>query len=352
MKIIKQVLAVFFVIGIIGLIGCASKPKVTIVELENKGTLWKINTPEWVKTYVADGISRVQSGPEFKDKYVIIGEESGVNRQFVLAWADSFSAQQRIGAMVRTNIDSSLTARVRAAAQSTGGLNSLEGANSGDFRQEIDNMLGVIVNVSYSGALHEGDWWSLLRRYDPDQKGVFSDTYTAYVLYTIPKAEMNRQVAYALATSVNADSRLYDITIQLARDILLHGMDYLGEGGGVASDNAQPSQAKETPSAAKPTGNIAIINNSSDTGSIMSMVKIYTGFQANGVPFLTYNTQVLRGQQASWDLPEGPYTVEVFLNGRQESNRYGGTTTVGVTSGGNFIADFSSGSISSFTKLR
>jgi len=352
MKITRQLLSVFFIIGIVSLIGCVSKPKVTVVELENKGTLWKIDTPDWVKTYVANGISRVQSRPEFKDKYVVVGEESGVNRQFVLAWADNFSAQQRIGAMVRTNIDTSLTARVQAAAQSTGGANSLAVANSGDFRQEIDNLLGVIVNVSYSGALHEGDWWSLLRRYDPDRKDIFSDTYTAYVLYTIPKAEMNRQLAYALATSVNADSKLYDITIQLAKDILLYGMDYLGEGGEVTSADAQPSQTQVSQGSAKLTGNITVKNNSNDTSSIMSMVKIYAGFQTSGTPYLTHNTPVLRGQQASWDLPEGPYTVEVFLNGQQESNKYGGSTTVGVTVGGNFVAEFSSGYISVFAKMQ
>jgi hypothetical protein len=67
----------------------------------------------------------------------------------------------------------------------------------------------------------------LSRRYDPDQKDVYSDEYTAYVLYTIPKAELNRQIASALETSVSKDSALYDITIALAQDLLRNGVDYL-----------------------------------------------------------------------------------------------------------------------------
>jgi predicted Zn-dependent protease len=81
------------------------------------------------------------------------------------------------------------------------------------------------VNVSYSGAQREADWWSLRRRYDPDNREVYTDEYTAYVLYTVPKAELNRQVAFALENSARADSALYDITIALARDILLQGYD-------------------------------------------------------------------------------------------------------------------------------
>ncbi|MDR3283630.1 MAG: hypothetical protein LBS97_00430, partial [Treponema sp.] len=83
------------------IVGCASGPKVIVKELETKGTALNEPTPAWIKIYVSKGISAVQALPEYKDKYCIIGEESGVNKQFVLNWADNFSAQQRIGAMLR-----------------------------------------------------------------------------------------------------------------------------------------------------------------------------------------------------------------------------------------------------------
>jgi hypothetical protein len=132
--------------------------------------------------------------------------------------------------MLRTNIASEYQARVQGAAQSQGGANSstAAGTSSGEYRQEIDNIINAIVNVSYSGAQREADWWSLRRRYDPDQKDVFSDEYTAYVLYTIPKAALNRQVAQALETSVSADSALYQITIDMARQILQEGIAMWG----------------------------------------------------------------------------------------------------------------------------
>ena len=222
MKLSKQALAALTAIVVIVLAGCAGGPKVKVVELENKGTSMGVATPDWIKNYTASGISAVQAQSQFRDKYCIIGEESGVNKQFVLTWADNFSAQQRIGAMLRTTIVSEYQARAQGSAQSSGGATM--STASGEYSQEIDNVINAIVNVSYSGAQREADWWSLRRRYDPDQKDVFSDDYTAYVMYTIPKAELNRQVARALETSVRRDSALYDITIKMAQDILQSGM--------------------------------------------------------------------------------------------------------------------------------
>ena len=190
---------------------CASSPKSKIIEMENKGTVMGTATPAWVKLYTEKGVSALNALPEYKDKYCVVGEESGVNRQFVIAWADNASAQQRIGQLVRTNIASRYEAAVT-------------GSNT-SYKQQIDNVLNAIVNVSYSGAQREADWWSLRRRYDADDKEIFTDEYTAWVLYTIPRAEMNRQIALALETSVAKDSALYDVTIALARDILLQGYD-------------------------------------------------------------------------------------------------------------------------------
>jgi len=221
MKTVKHALAALSVILILAAAGCAGGPK----ELDNKGKAMGISTPDWVKTYLSSGVTKLQSQSEYRDKYCIIGEETGVNKQFVLAWADTFSAQQRIGAMLRTTIFSEYNARVQASAQSLG----IDGVSSGTYEQQIDNIINAVVNVSYSGAQREADWWVLTRRYDPDVKDEYKDEYTAYVLYLIPKSQLNEQVARALETSVSRDSALYDITIQMAQQIFLEGMSHWGE---------------------------------------------------------------------------------------------------------------------------
>jgi len=207
---------------------CEGKKEVKTVELENKGTAMKVSTPEWIKNYIANGVSAVQAQHQFKDKYCIIGEQSGANKEFVLTWADSFSAQQRIGEMLRTSIDSTYQGKQRGASQSAGGSTS-ESAQ-GESAKEIDILLTKITTITYSGAQREADWWSLLRRYDPDQKNVYNDAYTVYVMYTIPKYTLNSQVASALETAVEKDSELYQLTLEIARDILQNGLSDWGKG--------------------------------------------------------------------------------------------------------------------------
>jgi hypothetical protein len=246
----KNARIVLAVLGAALVFGCAGGPKVKTSELDNKGNAISVATPDWIKLYVAEGVTAVQAQPQFKDKYCIIGEETSTNRQFALAWADNFSAQQRIGAMLRTTITSKYQAAVEGASTSTGGANSTSaaGGSSAEYRQEIDSAINAVVNVSYSGAQRDSDWWVLMRRYDPDQKDLYSDEYTAYVLYTIPKAELNRQIASALETSVAKDSALYDLTIALARDIMLNGVDYLdpkAETGGTGAETSAAASVSD-----------------------------------------------------------------------------------------------------------
>ena len=230
MKMVKLAITILIVISIFGYLGCRSGPRVRILEMENKGSITGESTPNWVRDYIRGGTTRVQAQRDYRDVYVIIGEATGVNLEFTVNWANNFSAQQRIGAMLRTTIASEYQARVQGMAQSAGGgTPATAGEATGIYQQEIDSTINSIVNVSYSGAVFIGDWWSLRRRYDPDIKGAYSDEYTAFVMYTIPKAELNRQVARALETSVSADSALYDITIEIARQLMQNGIANWGE---------------------------------------------------------------------------------------------------------------------------
>ncbi|MDR1025067.1 MAG: hypothetical protein LBL56_05015, partial [Treponema sp.] len=73
--------------AVLAVIGCAGGPKVNTRELDNKGQAIGVSTPDWIKLYVANGITAVQAQPQFKDRYCIIGDETSTNRQFALAWA-------------------------------------------------------------------------------------------------------------------------------------------------------------------------------------------------------------------------------------------------------------------------
>jgi hypothetical protein len=217
MKKITVLLAVLTVIMIVGLMSCGSAPRIVVSEIENKGTSTGIETPEWITTYISSGVSALQAMPLYAKKYCVVGESNGPNKEFVIVWADNFSAQQRIGAMLRTTIESAYQ------AHETGGSSISADGSDGTLQREIDNVINAVVNVSYSGAQREADWWVLRERHDTIND-TYSEEYTAYVLYTIPQQALNEQVASALATSVASDSALYDITIQMAQQIMENGL--------------------------------------------------------------------------------------------------------------------------------
>jgi len=227
----KYALATLSILVLTAVIGCSSVPKAKVGVMETKGTaLGDAATPNWVRIYVSEGITGLQKLTVYRNMYCIVGEESGANKQFTNTWADNFSAQQRIGALLRTSIQSAYQATARGQAQSYSVTDAVP--STGSYQQEIDNMINSIVNVSYSGAFREADWWVLTRRYDPDVKEAYIDEYTAWVLYTIPKTILNQQVADSMLTIADRDSDLYDVTIEIARSILVNGIDSWGSGAG------------------------------------------------------------------------------------------------------------------------
>jgi hypothetical protein len=332
--LVPAVLAAATVTLAAAIVGCTGGPAVIVKEMETKGTaLGNQPTPEWIKIYVSKGISAVQALPEYKDKYCIIGEETGVNKQFVINWADNFSAQQRIGAMLRTNIETKYTAAVNANAQTSGGAGAAAG--SGDYKQEIDSAINSVVNVSYSGAQLEANWWIWNRRYDPDVKDEYSDEYTAYVMYTFPKAELNRQVARALSTAVAADSALYDITIQLAKELLLEGSD-LGAIEPTTGSGAASGAGSGTENSGG-TGRLTIMS-TDDPSNVVTMIKIYKGFSTNGEAYRTYDQQIRPQNNAVFNLPEGTYMVELYYNNSQKPWR---SAQLSVNAGGVYESNVS-----------
>jgi hypothetical protein len=221
--------------------------------------------------------------------------------------------------MVRTNVASQLKA-------------TQKGARDTGLENKIDNFVNVNVNVAYSGAQRVNDWWALVRHYDPDRKDVYKDEYEVYVFYTASKTMLNEAASNALATAASKDSDLYQITIDLARQIMLPGYDLrTGEAGTTVATLSVSSAAAQS---AK-TGRVALLSKNLPA-NFVSKVKIYSGTATNGEPYLTSTDQILPEREAAWNLPEGVYTFVLYYN---NSDTAWGNATVTVTAGDYFKAD-------------
>lgn len=171
---------------------CASTPddpepkqltsKVTTEILEHKGTALGITTlPVWVSSYVELGVRGVEKLSDFSEEYCFVAEMTADNLNAGQAWLNGFEVPQIIARQLQSRVESLF---VGAAV----------GAPEDDYGTYFENVVRTTTDVSFSGAKKVSDWWSLIRKYDPDIKKAYTDAYYIYVLYTMPKELLDRQL--------------------------------------------------------------------------------------------------------------------------------------------------------------
>jgi hypothetical protein len=156
--------------------------KAKVETLEHKGTSFGIKeVPPWLSEYIQrNGTRSVEELPDYKGKYVIVGEANGAGLQQVETWAKNFDAQQQIGITIETRVASVFKAHE----------NLLPG--DADAKRRYDNAINTLIKATYTGAKQESDWWLHPK---VTEKGKEPETrYTSYVLYTIDKSVLDQQI--------------------------------------------------------------------------------------------------------------------------------------------------------------
>jgi hypothetical protein len=150
--------------------------------VEHKGTAFGIkDVPPWLSEYIQrNGTRSVEELPDYKGKYVIVGQANGAGLQQVETWAKNFDAQQQIGITIETRVASVFKAHE----------NLLPG--DADAKRRYDNAINTLIKATYTGAKQEADWWLHQK---VTEKGKEPETrYTSYVLYTIDKSVLDQQI--------------------------------------------------------------------------------------------------------------------------------------------------------------
>jgi len=150
--------------------------------IEHKGTAFGVkDIPPWLSEFVQrNGTRSVEALPDYRGKYVIIGQASGAGLQQVETWAKNFDAQQQIGATIETRVASVFKAHENLLPTNT------------DAKRKYDNAINTLVRATYTGARQESDWWVHQKI---TERGKAPETrYTSYVLYTIDRPILDQQI--------------------------------------------------------------------------------------------------------------------------------------------------------------
>jgi hypothetical protein len=199
MKHLWKVAVVLVALGL--LFACANKPSPQQREalkvepqvyppkvIEHKLTALGGDVPEWVFDY-ADGVN-FENKKEYEGNYVFVFEQTGKDLEGVKAWTRSFSAATEVARMVSTRV-----------------MNKFGGAQVGDkdmvetYMEEVAKVLAV---AEYAGARKKDDFWLYRQFYDDNGKPT-EKIYTYYLLYTVPKEQIDAAIQRALDAQNNAD---------------------------------------------------------------------------------------------------------------------------------------------------
>ncbi len=156
---------------------------VTTKILDHKGaSLGKTTLPQWIDAYMDFGARGVEKLADFAEEYCFVAEYQATNLNAGQAWLDGFEVPQVIARQLQSRVESLF---VGAAV----------GAPEDDYGTYFENVVKTTTDVSFSGAKKIQDYWVLVRTYDPDIKNTYEDAYHLYVLYTMPKSLLDKQIA-------------------------------------------------------------------------------------------------------------------------------------------------------------
>ncbi|GAB1484622.1 hypothetical protein MASR2M78_34400 [Treponema sp.] len=190
----KMMVVVSMAIVALSVSSCASKPpvvqevkpapKVNVPKyevIEHKTMAIGGDIPEWVNVYVQDGMTGVEALPKYKDKYVFVGEDSGTNLNALRIWSQGFTVAQDLARLVSTRVQSKFAG---AAA----------GSPDDEFGRYFENVVKSASDATYTGARKDTDFWVYKRYFKADGKAVDREVYDYYVLVTIDREILKRQL--------------------------------------------------------------------------------------------------------------------------------------------------------------
>jgi hypothetical protein len=176
--------------------GCAGNPKAASTlgpapEYVEKTEVWQVldhktkatgqDVPEWVTRFISDGLTGVEAMPDYEDKYVFIGEDSGTNLNALRQWTAGFTIAQDFSRLVATRVQ----ARFAGAAA---------GSPDDVFGRYFENLVKTTSDAVYSGARKETDFWLLKRYFQADGQTVDREAFDFYILVTIDKELLQKQI--------------------------------------------------------------------------------------------------------------------------------------------------------------
>lgn len=194
---------------------CASGPKVTAPPVSKENRPQVIDdqyhgarqTPDWVFLEP----NEMEGNGQYTDVYLFKFVQQGKDIDGLRVWVNGFSAASEISRMVSTRVQDKF---VGAAA---GDKDKLE--------TYMEDTVKSVSDAQYSGARKVADYWWEIQKANAD--GTIDQVYEYYLLYAVPKTQIDQAISRALSTADQTQPASQDE--QTARDrvkaVMQQGLD-------------------------------------------------------------------------------------------------------------------------------
>ncbi len=202
----KVVLIVSVLLVALSLLACVSKPAKnekagTLADsksvnrpeiIDYKGSEFNANPPEWIQVFIESDISGVEQLARYKDKYCVVVEMDGKDKEGVMLALANLKAPVEIAGRISTRVQQ------RFAGAQVGDVDKIE--------TYMENVVKVAREASFSGFGKEGETWTYLQYFKPGpKKELDKAVYRGYQLWSISKADLQKQVDAMLSGEANKE---------------------------------------------------------------------------------------------------------------------------------------------------
>jgi hypothetical protein len=149
--------------------------------IDYKGSEFNATPPQWIQTYIESDISGVEKLDRYKDKYCVVVEMDGKDKEGVMLALSNLKAPVEIAGRVSTRVQQ------RFAGAQVGDVDKIE--------TYMENVVKVAREATFSGFGKEGETWTYLQYFKTGKKKEPDFTvYRGYQLWSIDKAILQKQI--------------------------------------------------------------------------------------------------------------------------------------------------------------
>jgi hypothetical protein len=138
--------------------------------------------PDWVALYLTEGVSGVESLPEYENRYIFIAINSGTNFKALNYWVSGFTLNQDFSQLVAMRVLSRF-------------IEDSQRNPDHDYSTYFEAAVKTTADASFSDTHKEADFW-LLKRFDENENNTTEsrEVYDFYILISIAKPQLQVQL--------------------------------------------------------------------------------------------------------------------------------------------------------------